>query len=151
MPASIEPKAKGRRKSGLGALVVLLLIFLLPTTLWWVTRTPDVLATGRDFQAALAANRDADGEILIVKASSDFCSVCRAMNRTFGDEDVVAWIETHGSAMELDVNAAAEDAEALGVRGLPTLVVFRGGEEIGRRIGFAGPTEFTSWLEGVVQ
>jgi len=116
----------------------------------WFTRTPPVLRTDRDFEAALAANRSPEAGLLIVKASSDFCGACRAMNRaTFADGGVVEWIEGHGEAMELDVNDDPEAAEALGVQAYPTLIVFRGGEEIGRRVGFAGPDDFVSWLEQV--
>jgi thioredoxin 1 len=48
---------------------------------------------------------------------------------------------------KLDVDANPEAASRYGVRSIPTLVLFEGGREADRRLGFASAGELREWLE----
>ena len=48
---------------------------------------------------------------------------------------------------KLDVDANPLTASRYGVRSIPTLLVFEGGREAGRRVGFANRQELHGWLE----
>ena len=48
---------------------------------------------------------------------------------------------------KLDVDANPEAAARYGVRSIPTLVLFEGGREADRRMGFASARELREWLE----
>ena len=48
---------------------------------------------------------------------------------------------------KLDVDANPEAASRYGVRSIPTLVLFEGGREADRRLGFASARELREWLE----
>lgn len=49
---------------------------------------------------------------------------------------------------KLDVDANPLAASRYGVRSIPTLVLFEGGREVGRRLGFASRLELHGWLDG---
>jgi len=48
---------------------------------------------------------------------------------------------------KLDVDANPLAASRYGVRSIPTLLLFEGGREAGRRVGFANRRELHGWLE----
>lgn len=99
---------------------------------------PDVTETAA-FDAAIA------GDIpVIVKFQSEACVICRKV------EPMLA-----ATAKRLDgaltvVDADAEKNPALAarfhIRGLPTLILFKGGDEIDRRSGFQTATMLRDWV-----
>ena len=50
---------------------------------------------------------------------------------------------------KLDVEANPLTASRYGVRPIPTLLLFEGGREAGRRAGFANRLQLRGWLEGL--
>lgn len=75
-----------------------------------------------------------------------WCPPCRklgpeveALARALGGSVVVG---------KLDVDANPETAARYGVRSIPTLILFEGGREADRRLGFAGASELRDWLQG---
>ena len=48
---------------------------------------------------------------------------------------------------KLDVDASPTVPSRYGVRSIPTLVLFEGGREIDRRVGFADRHELRAWLD----
>jgi thioredoxin 1 len=49
---------------------------------------------------------------------------------------------------KLDVDANPLAASRYGVRSIPTLLLFEGGRETDRRVGFASRQELRTWIEG---
>lgn len=49
---------------------------------------------------------------------------------------------------KLNVEAYPEVQKRLGVRGIPTLILYRGGQELGRLLGVKRADEFRKWLNG---
>lgn len=52
--------------------------------------------------------------------------------------------------VKVNVDDHPEVSARLGVQGIPTLVLFRGGREIGRQVGAAGEAQLSSWVDGVL-
>ena len=48
---------------------------------------------------------------------------------------------------KLDVDAAPETPGRLGIRGIPTLIVFKGGAEVGRVVGYRPKADIQSAIE----
>lgn len=46
----------------------------------------------------------------------------------------------------VDVDTSTAEAKRLGVRGIPTAIVFRDGKEVDRQVGWVGETNFRTWL-----
>jgi thiol:disulfide interchange protein DsbD len=95
------------------------------------------------------ANRQ--GRAVIVDFYADWCAPCRELDeKTFSDPAVAAKLEEY-SRFKIDQTRASEEAVALakefGVLGVPTVIVYRNGEEAFRITGFEPPEQFLPRLE----
>ena len=73
---------------------------------------------------------------VVLEVGAERCAPCRALERVMRE-----LATEHGGAVRMasvDADAEPQLAARLGVRGLPTLIVFRDGEEVTRRVGFGG-------------
>lgn len=88
---------------------------------------------------------------LLVDIFSAQCGPCRQLAPIL---DELA-VEFHGKVTFLKLNALA-DPEAtqicadLGVRNVPTLLIFNSGAETSRRTGAASKSELHAWVEGFI-
>ena len=48
----------------------------------------------------------------------------------------------------VDVDAHQTQSRTLGVRGIPTIILFRDGKEVARQVGSVSETDFRAWLDG---
>ncbi len=87
--------------------------------------------TDADFQKIL----DGASVPVLVDCYADWCGPCRA---------VAPVVETFASSragdvliLKLDTDANPQTAQRLGIRGIPTLISFRGGRELRRHVGVA--------------
>jgi thioredoxin 2 len=99
------------------------------------------------YERAVEANRT-DGRLLVVKLGADWCPPCREMDKTtFRDGRIEAWVKEHGAAISVDVDAQRSVASDLGIRGIPTTILFHQGQEVARLTGGAGAEALLMWLE----
>ncbi len=49
--------------------------------------------------------------------------------------------------MKLDVDKNPDSPQKYGVMSIPTTILFKGGQEVGRQVGFAGKQKFVDLLE----
>lgn len=75
-----------------------------------------------------------------------WCGPCRTMAPQF----TAAATELRGRVLfaKLDTDAAPEVAASHGIRSIPTLVLFRAGNELGRTSGSMSSQEILRWLAG---
>ena len=51
---------------------------------------------------------------------------------------------------KLDVDQSPKVTESLGVMSIPTTILFKGGEEVGRQVGFAGKQRFEDLIKKAI-
>ena len=105
------------------------------------------------YQAAGAKAAIASGGPVIVDFYADWCAPCRELDeRTFSAPEVRAVLEGY-TRFKVDLTRATEENQALtteyGVMGVPTVIVFSGGDEVFRITGFEPPGRFLERLQAV--
>lgn len=94
---------------------------------------------------ALAAKQD---KLFFVKGTAVWCGPCKMMDRTtFKDERVVEWLTMHTVPVAVDVDKQPGIARQLRIRAMPTMILFRGDEELGRVVGYRDANKLLAWLE----
>ena len=94
------------------------------------------------------ARAEKEGKLLFVDATASWCPPCQQMeSTTWVAPEVEAWMSAHAIAVQVDVDRDGEVARRLGITAMPTLILFRNGQEVARRRGYAAPGELLAWLE----
>jgi thiol:disulfide interchange protein DsbD len=117
-----------------------------------VGSSADLLAWQPYDEAAVAAAK-AGGNPVIIDFYADWCAPCKELEeKTFAAPPVRQVLEGY-QRFKVDLTRASEESQALttefGVLGVPTVVVFRGGEEAFRITGFEPPERFLERLTAV--
>ncbi len=105
------------------------------------------------YEVAAVRAAIATGGPLIIDFYADWCAPCRELDeRTFSAPEVRAVLEGY-ARFKVDLTRATEANQALtteyGVMGVPTVIVFSGGEEVFRITGFEPPGRFLKRLQNV--
>jgi thioredoxin 2 len=101
-----------------------------------------VKATEDDFQQVIAG---ADVPV-VVDFHADWCGPCKIMAPILDE-----FAHAHRGevlVVKLDTDRSPKTAEQFGIRGIPTLIVFRGGQEAARRTGVVSREELEDLLAG---
>lgn len=89
-------------------------------------------------------------KLLVADATAVWCGPCKQMDKTtWVDDKVVAWITKNAIAVQVDVDKDKELAKGLGIRAMPTLIVFKEGAEVDRDEGYKSPEDLIPWLESL--
>jgi thioredoxin 1 len=82
---------------------------------------------------------------VLVDFYSDSCVACKKLAPVLGDaeDNYEGWLTIY----KVNTNFDADLAEEREVTANPTLILFKDGEELDRKVGALRPVELTSWIE----
>jgi thioredoxin 2 len=85
---------------------------------------------------------------VLVDLWAPWCGPCRVVEP--GVEQAARTLAGRLKAVKVNVDQAPKVAERLGVQGIPTLVLLRGGREVARQVGAVPPAALLRWAEEVI-
>lgn len=86
----------------------------------------------------------ASGPVLL-KFEADWCGPCQAMKPMI--DDIAREYDGRLTVATMDVDANSQTPYRFGVRGVPTVLLFKGGEVIGQKVGLPRKAELTALLD----
>jgi len=92
-------------------------------------------ATDADFDTVISESR-----AVLVDFHASWCGPCKAM-----EPHLAAIDGTPLPVVKVDIDKAPEAASRFGIRSVPTLVVFQGGEPVDMKVGAQQPSALKAW------
>ena len=77
---------------------------------------------------------------VVVKVSAEWCSPCKALAK------IIEETELGITLLEVDLDTNSEFAENHRVRGVPTLILFKDGEEVSRKVGLITAAQLKDFI-----
>ena len=104
-----------------------------------------VAVTDENFEAeVLKANKP-----VLVDFWAEWCGPCKTLLPLV--EELAGEMKDDVKVVKINIDDAPEAPTKYGVRGIPTLMIFKGGEVVDTRVGGMPKTQLSEWVEGQVK
>jgi thioredoxin len=84
---------------------------------------------------------------VVVDFYADWCGPCKIMAPIL--DEVARRRQGELLVTKLDTDRNPQTGQRFGIRGIPTLIVFRDGKEVARKVGAIPPGELDTFLKGL--
>jgi thioredoxin 1 len=102
------------------------------------------ITTKEDFENTIKSDK-----VVVVKFYAEWCGVCKDMQPAF--DDVVKAYLNKCEFVAIDIDKAKELAEAQNIKGVPTVVIFKKGQELDRTTGKMSKEELEIKIKETVE
>ncbi|WP_243349835.1 thioredoxin [Parabacteroides sp. FAFU027] len=102
-----------------------------------------ITITDESFQELLQ-----DGKPLVVDFWAEWCGPCRMVGPII--EELATEYEGKVNIGKIDVDENSEVAAQFGIRNIPTILFFKGGQLVDKQVGAAPKATFVSKIEGIL-
>ncbi len=86
-------------------------------------------------------------KITVVDFSAEWCGPCKMLHPVL--ESLSKELEGKVNFVKVDIDQSPSEANQFGIRGVPTMIVFHGGKEVDRMVGFRDKATLKRDLEAL--
>ncbi|WP_341474990.1 thioredoxin TrxA [Candidatus Seongchinamella marina] len=125
-----------------------------PTQTYAVCTTADQTESNMSDQIVHVSDATFDAEVLnsdipvLVDFWAEWCGPCKMIAPVL--DEIAVEYEGKLKIAKVDVDANPEIAPKFGIRGIPTLIVFKGGNAEATKVGALSKTQLTEFIQEVV-
>lgn len=88
-------------------------------------------------------------EIVLIDFWAEWCGPCKQIAPAL--EEIASQYEGRLNIAKVNIDENPETPGQYGVRGIPTLMIFSGGEHVATRVGAAPKSQLAAWVEEVLK
>jgi thioredoxin 1 len=90
----------------------------------------------------------ASGKPVLVDFWAEWCGPCKMIGPSL--EEISEELGEQVQIVKLNIDDHPDTPAKYGVRGIPTMILFKDGERVAEKIGAAPKAQLKSWLEGAL-
>ena len=85
---------------------------------------------------------------VLVDFWAEWCGPCKMLSPIL--EELAAELKDKVTIVKMNVDDNPKTPSELGIRGIPTLILFKGGAQVGTKVGVLPKTSLKEWVESLV-
>jgi thioredoxin 1 len=88
------------------------------------------------------------GETVIVDFWAEWCGPCKALSPLV--DELAAEMKGKAKIVKMNIDENPNTPTKYGIRGIPTLMVFKGGQVVNTKVGGMSKSQLTEWAESAI-